>query len=97
MSEERPPGGRALTGLTRAGSRLLTILIDLLDFRRGAEPWTDLRRGANHADASASAGDDVTYTDDNLGEAITETDQNQVTHGFGRDVLGRTITPTPAD
>jgi RHS repeat-associated protein len=40
--------------------------------------------------ASTSASDDISYTVDNLGEALTMTDQNGTTHSYGRDLLGRT-------
>jgi RHS repeat-associated protein len=53
---------------------------------RAKEEFPNATTGA----ASTSASDDVSYTVDNLGEAVTMTDQNQTTHSFGRDVLGRT-------
>ena len=49
---------------------------------------------ATTGDASTSPSDDVTYTDDNLGEALTMTDQNGTTHGYGYDLLGRPVSDT---
>ena len=39
--------------------------------------------------AGTAASDDVLTTYDLLGEALTQTDQNQTTHTFSRDILGR--------
>ena len=51
----------------------------------GKVEYPDATTGA----ASSAAADDVTYTDDALGEVTSMTDQNGTTHAYLRDLLGR--------
>jgi RHS repeat-associated protein len=51
----------------------------------GKVEYPDATTGA----ASTSASNDVTYTDDALGEVTSMTDQNGTTHDYVRDLLGR--------